>query len=89
MAKILVTGGFGFVGGHLVDSLMQKTDNIVHVVDNLSSSPLYYLHLLQELGPRPNLTYDICSVCDYCLACTPTDWDQIYHLASVVGRPVS
>lgn len=36
MAKILVTGGAGFIGSHLVDKLIEK-DNQVLVIDNLSS----------------------------------------------------
>ncbi|MFO0416985.1 MAG: NAD-dependent epimerase/dehydratase family protein [Pseudomonadota bacterium] len=35
MAKIIVTGGAGFIGSHIVDRLM--AGNEVHVIDNLSS----------------------------------------------------
>jgi len=37
--KILVTGGLGFVGSHLVDSLVEHND--VTVVDNLSTGDLF------------------------------------------------
>jgi len=37
--KALITGGAGFIGSHLVDSLMNKRWNIV-VLDNLSSGSL-------------------------------------------------
>jgi len=36
MSKILITGGAGFIGSHLVDKLIKK-DNEVIVLDNLSS----------------------------------------------------
>lgn len=37
MKKVVVTGGAGFIGSHLVDALVYKEDCIVRVVDNFSS----------------------------------------------------
>jgi UDP-glucose 4-epimerase len=45
MAKIIVTGGAGFIGSHIVDRL--RGDNEVHVIDDLSS------------GSRGNLPVDV------------------------------
>ena len=37
MNKILVTGGAGNVGSALVEKLLQSSDNMVIIVDNLST----------------------------------------------------
>lgn len=86
MSNILVTGGFGFIGSHLIESLLLKPDNHVHVVDNLSSAPIDTENFLDQLPGKERLTYDISTIEEYCgqLKETP-DFQQIYHLASVVG----
>lgn len=38
--KIVITGGAGFIGSHLVDSLVQTNENHVVVFDNLSTGTL-------------------------------------------------
>jgi UDP-glucose 4-epimerase len=40
--NVLVTGGCGFIGSHLVDVLMRKEAN-VHVIDNLSTGTMQHL----------------------------------------------
>jgi UDP-glucose 4-epimerase len=84
--KILVTGGFGFIGSHLVEDLLKDPNNFVHVVDNLSSNPLPFDYLLKEFGEQPRLSYSICSVEEFCnKPQIDLDFSEIYHLASVVG----
>jgi len=85
MKHILVTGGFGFIGGHLIERLLRQPDTHVHVVDNLSSNPIPYEQLLAELGDPGNLSYDLMSVSTYCLVAPYPKFDEIYHLASPVG----
>jgi UDP-glucose 4-epimerase len=81
--RILVTGGFGFIGSHLIDLLLKEKKE-VHVIDNLSSNPLPMDYLLKELGHPFNLSYDICDVSEF-FNKEAYQFDLIYHLASVVG----
>ncbi len=38
--RILVTGGFGFLGSHVVERLVADPGHHVHALDDLSTSPL-------------------------------------------------
>ena len=84
--RILVTGGFGFIGSYVVEELLAEPTNHIHVVDNLSTSPIDLSAYLKLQGDPKNLKYDICSVEEYCQnKAKNKHFDQIYHLASVVG----
>lgn len=86
MKNILITGGFGFLGSHLVEALLDDSpDTRIHVVDNLSTSPLPLEDLLRELNHPERLTYSITSVNAFCQQPPNEHYDEIYHLASVVG----
>lgn len=85
MKRILVTGGFGFLGSHLVELLLRESDDRIHVVDNLSTSPLPLEDLLNEMGRPERMTYDVTDVETFCRSWKGEKYDEIYHLASVVG----
>lgn len=83
--RILVTGGFGFLGTHLVEILLEE-GSWVHVVDDLSTSPVDVPAYLKGLGNPKQLTYDLVSVEDYCRERRAKEaFEEIFHLASVVG----
>ena len=80
--RILITGGAGFIGSHLVDRLI-KLGHEIYVVDNLSSGSIenikchqkndkFHLHVDTILNQE--LIDQIVKRCD-----------QIYHLAAAVG----
>src|ERR1700682_4438232 len=43
LSRFFVTGGAGFIGGHLVSRLLQKPDAHVLVYDNFSSGRTWHL----------------------------------------------
>lgn len=82
MAQVLVTGGAGFIGSHLVDGLVAEGNN-VRVLDNLST------------GRRENLAQSLASGSVELVVGSVTDLktteeaargcERIYHLAATVG----
>jgi len=84
MKNILVTGGFGFLGSHLLEVLLGSPENRVHVVDNLSTNVVDPAQFSRLFGDR--LTYDAVSVEQFFTNRKPKQkFSEIYHLASVVG----
>jgi len=79
--KIVVTGGAGFIGSHLVDSLVEQGLD-VHIVDNLSSGNKKNINkqaMFHELDVRD---FDgISSVL--------RDSDCVFHLAAIMSVPYS
>ncbi len=85
MKRILVTGGFGFLGSHLVELLLGDTDNSVHVIDNLSTNPVPIDDLLKESDSFARLRHSVIDVQGFCKSWRGERYEEIYHLASVVG----
>ena len=80
--KILVTGGAGFIGSHLVESLL-KDGHQVTVVDDLSTGSKGNL---AGLLSNENLCFEEESLLNYKkMLKYITECDCIYHLAAAVG----
>ena len=84
MSNILVTGGAGFIGSHLVETLL-RTGYQVTVLDNLSTGRLSNLAPLMETFPG-QLSFVQGNVEDKStVQSLASGKEAIYHLASVVG----
>ncbi|HMQ11045.1 MAG TPA: NAD-dependent epimerase/dehydratase family protein [Oligoflexia bacterium] len=78
--KILITGGAGFIGSHLVQLLCEN--NHVTILDNFSRDALKNT----QLAEHPNVSIikgDVCVQSDVEAACK--DKTHVIHLASIAG----
>ena len=84
MKKILVTGGAGNVGSALVEKLLQSPDNMVIIVDNLSTG------FLSKLPKEKTKNWDFIKADVNNLKAISTimnsyNFDYVFHFAAVVG----
>ena len=77
--RVLVTGGAGFLGSHLVDALVARGDEVV-VLDDLSRGSK------SQVSPDATFVHgDVRSLDDWEMACENFTPDIIHHLAAVNG----
>jgi UDP-glucose 4-epimerase len=82
MAKILITGGAGFIGSHLVEHELGKGSE-VYVVDNLSTGTL---DNIDDVRSHPHLHFIKASTSQQdVVEPIVRQVDRIYHLAASVG----
>src|SRR5882762_2929304 len=81
MARIVVTGGSGFVGSHLCDAFLARGDEVI-AVDNLSTGRLQNV---AHLEGHPGFTFVRADVCNE----IPVDGkvDGVLHFASPASPP--
>jgi UDP-glucose 4-epimerase len=82
MKRILITGGAGFIGSHLAESLLNRGDQVL-VVDDESTGLAENLAVARR---SPRFAYLKGSVSDDALVSEAVaDADEVYHLAAAVG----
>ncbi len=80
--KALITGGAGFVGSHLAETLLERGDEVI-VLDNLSTGSI---DNIAPLKSNPAFRYAIDSVTNEPLCAELIDQaDVVFHLAAAVG----
>ena len=85
MENVLVTGGCGFIGGHLVDKLIDKGKNVV-VVDNESSAANEKYHYRNQ---ATYYGYDISDYNEVGNVFSNHRIDTVFHLAARSRIPYS
>jgi len=86
LKQILVTGGFGFLGTHLVELLLNNDpDAQFTIVDNLSSNPVDKDYFLSGVPGRNRISHHECDVAEYFRRGNLPAFAEVYHLASPVG----
>jgi nucleoside-diphosphate-sugar epimerase len=83
MKNIIIAGGCGFIGSHLVDRLLKRTDiQRLVVVDNLWTGLRGNLSLAAQNDARVVVEF-----CDVETLATDMRFDEILHLASPASPP--
>lgn len=78
--RVLVTGGAGFIGSHLVDTLLEQNHEVV-VLDNLSTGKVKNLEKAKSFGKRFFFQQgDICSSLDDLFK--KHSFETVFHLAA-------
>ena len=86
MAKIVVTGGCGFIGSHLVDKLCQLNHHVV-VIDNLQTSTPSYIEPWVHSKKLTLIKADINN--HSVLKENLVDVESVFHLAARISVPES
>lgn len=80
--KVLVTGGAGYIGSHLVDALLKRGDE-VYVIDNLSTGKV--ANIQHHLGGSNFHFVNDTILNEPLVDRLVSRVDLVYHLAAVVG----
>lgn len=82
MTRYLITGGAGFIGSHLAESLLDQSDSVT-IIDNLSTGRF---ENIQHLVGNSNFRFAIDTITnEVVMDRLASNCDVIFHLAAAVG----
>ena len=80
--RYLITGGAGFIGSHLAETLLRQGHDVV-IIDDLCTGSI---HNIEHLKHRRGFSYVVDSIFNrHLLAELVDDCDAVFHLAASVG----
>jgi UDP-glucose 4-epimerase len=80
--RALITGGAGFIGSHLAETLLQRGDRVC-IIDDLSTGRL---ENIDHLRSRPNFSIAVETILnETVMDRLMSECDVVYHLAAAVG----
>jgi UDP-glucose 4-epimerase len=77
LRKVLITGGLGFIGSHIVEYSLQKGDDVT-IIDNLSSNVLAEKHF----GSKVDLYIGDISNASFLDRVFSKEYDYVFHFAA-------
>ena len=81
--RYLITGGAGFIGSHLAESLLRRDGHAVHLLDDLSTGSIDNIRPFRD---NPRLSYTVDSAASLATVAELVDEaDIVFHLAAAVG----
>ena len=87
--RILVTGGAGYIGSHVVKQLLETTENEVMVIDNLSTGSIERIETLRKIRPFTFVEMDLKEWDVLDTQFKKHEIDAIMHFAAFIVVPES
>lgn len=83
MKKVVITGGGGFIGGHLAERLIATTDHQIVLIDNFRRDSLQYAPKLHNHPKIETITADVKDAA--AIAEIVKGADVVVHMAAIAG----
>jgi len=87
--KILITGGAGYIGGHVAKQLLEYTDNEILILDNLSTGSIKTLDTLKKIRDFEFVKLDLKEFDKVKELLDSKKFDAIIHFAASIVVPES